>query len=297
MSSSTGTKPLVSIVIPVFNDAAGVALCLRGIAAQSCPTEQIEVIVVDNGSEPPLAVKEQYLFELRILRHAKPGSYAARNAGVAISRGETLAFTDADCTPHTHWIEHGLNALARGHGRIVAGGEVSMVARGNPTATALYQTMVGFRQKENIEQRLFSVTANLFCQRADFDVVGPFNEDLLSGGDREWCWRARKKGIPAVYVPDAVVETPPRSTLPGAIRQARRVAAGRLHLARLQSPIAPAAEITPHRGVWASAVWILRHPDLGIAQRLQVLCVAILIRLSATLESTRLRLGGHAERK
>src|SRR5690606_33525913 len=138
-----------------FNDAAGVVLCLRNIATQSYPTEQIEVIVVDNGSEPPLVVKERYPFELKILHHARPGSYAARNAGVAISRGETLAFTDADCMPHTHWIERGLDALVRGQGRIVAGGEVSMVAPGNPTATALYQTMVGFRQKENIEQRLF----------------------------------------------------------------------------------------------------------------------------------------------
>lgn len=290
--------PRISVIIPVFNDAAGVARCLRGLAAQSYPAAQIEVIVVDNGSEPPLVVEERYPFALRILRHAKPGSYSARNAGVSVSRGEVLAFTDADCTPHAHWIERGLDALFnKQQERIVAGGEVRMVAPQNPTATALYQAVVGFRQRENIEQRLFSVTANLFCRRADFDVVGPFNEDLLSGGDREWGWRAREKGIPTVYVPDAVVDTPPRSTLLGAIRQARRVAAGRLHMAGLQSMIEPVAGAKPHRGALASAAWILGHPDLLMTQRLQVLFVAALIRLSATLETIRVRLGGHAERR
>lgn len=288
--------PRVSVIVPVFNDAAGVTACLHGIAAQTFPAEQIEVIVVDNGSEPPLTVEEQPPFELVVLRHTKPGSYAARNAAISVARGEVLAFTDADCIPHRQWVEHGVTALID-HRRVVAGGDVRMLPAEPPTATALYQAMVGFRQKENIEQRLFSVTANLFCKRSDFDAVGPFNEDLLSGGDLEWCRRARHKGIPTVYVADAVVETSPRSTLAGAIRQARRVAAGRLHLERLQLGAVPASFTNPDRGALASAAWILRHSDLRTMRRLQILFVAVLIRLSATLERIRIGLGGHAERR
>lgn len=288
--------PRVSVIIPVFNDAAGVAACLHGIETQTCPAEQIEVIVVDNGSEPPLIIEEQHPFELIVLRHTKPGSYAARNAAVSVARGEVLAFTDADCIPHRQWVEHGLAALAS-HGRVIAGGEVRMLAPEPPTATALYQAVVGFRQKENIEQRLFSVTANLFCKRSDFDVVGPFNEDLLSGGDLEWCWRARAHGIPTTYAPDAIVDTSPRTTLRGAMRQARRVAAGRVHMARLASTSSPPSGSTPRQGALASTRWILRHPDLGPWERLQVLGVAALIRLSARLERLRVRFGGLAERR
>lgn len=287
----------VSIVIPVFNDAAGVVDCLRSIAGQSYPPSSIEAIVVDNGSQPPLALDEQFPFNLKVLHHSKPGSYAARNAGVAASTGEVLAFTDADCVAQPHWIEHGLNALLGEDTRSVIGGEVRMATPDNPTATALYQSVVGFRQQENIERRCFSVTANLFCRRSDFDIVGPFNENLLSGGDLEWCWRARAHGIPTTYAPDAIVDTSPRTTLRGAMRQARRVAAGRLHLARLASTASLPPGSMPRHGALASARWILGHPDLRPLERIQVLGVAAFIRLSAALESLRVRLGGIAERR
>lgn len=297
MNPTVEAKALVSVIIPVFNDTAGVVRCLRSIATQSYPIKEIEAIVVDNGSDPPLVLDEHFPFELKVLRHAKPGSYAARNAGIRISKGEVLTFTDADCIAQSCWIEQGLNTLLGQDARLVVGGEVRMAMPENPTPTAIYQSIVGFRQRENIEQRGFSVTANLFCRRSDFDAVGPFNEDLLSGGDLEWCWRARAKGIPTTYAPDAIVDTSPRSTLRGAMLQARRVSAGRLHLARLECTPHPSTGQMPRRGVLASARWILRHPGLRPWKRLQVLGVAVLIRLSATVESVRVRLGGLAERR
>ncbi len=297
MNSNFEKNVFVSIIIPVFNDADGVVRCLHGIAAQSYPIDRIEVIVVDNGSDPQLSLEQNFPFDLKVLRHIKPGSYAARNAGVGISRGNILVFTDADCVARMHWIENGLNSLLGHDKRLVVGGEVHMAVPESPTATALYQAIVGFRQQENIEQRHFSVTANLFCRRVDFDEVGPFNEDLLSGGDLEWCWRARANGIPTTYAPDAVVDTWPRSTLRSAMRQARRVSAGRLHLAKLESTAHLSPGSMSRRSALASTRWILRHPDLRPQERFQVLGVAILIRLSAALDSIRVRLGGLAERR
>ena len=43
-------KPRVSFIVPVRNDAARLETCLRSIAANSQRPDQIEIIVVDNGS-------------------------------------------------------------------------------------------------------------------------------------------------------------------------------------------------------------------------------------------------------
>ncbi|MEP0925114.1 glycosyltransferase [Leptolyngbya sp. ST-U4] len=41
--------PLVSVIIPVFNDGEQLKLCLAALAQQSYPRSQIEIIVVDNS--------------------------------------------------------------------------------------------------------------------------------------------------------------------------------------------------------------------------------------------------------
>ena len=86
--------PLISVVVPVFNDEARLAGCLDALAMQTWPASHREVIVVDNGSVPPVALRAG---AARVIVERRPGSYAARNAGVAAAAGEILAFTDADC--------------------------------------------------------------------------------------------------------------------------------------------------------------------------------------------------------
>ena len=84
------SMPSVSVVIPVFNDPAGIRECIESLSRQTkIPSE---VIVVDNGSEPPIPDTAG----LRIVREETPGSYRARNAGLAVASGDITAFTDAD---------------------------------------------------------------------------------------------------------------------------------------------------------------------------------------------------------
>lgn len=297
MNTEGLNAPVVSIIIPVFNDGPGLRRCLRSIAKQSIALEDVEVIVIDNGSSPSITLEEQYGFQATLIRCTTPGSYAARNAGVRASTAPILAFTDADCTVEPSWALNGIASLRQHNEKVVVGGEVQFILPEEPTSTALYQTIVGFQQQENIERKGFSVTANLFCGRSVFEAAGPFDEHLLSGGDLEWCWRARKKGFLTIYAPDAIIHTHPRSTLRDAIRQARRVAGGRLRLADLGPASIPSDGLKPHRRMLASIWWILRHPNLRASERLRVLAIASLIRSSAIAERLRLRLGGGAERR
>jgi len=288
---------LTSVIIPVFNDLEGITRTLEGIAQQSWPINGIEVVVVDNGSDQPVVLPIEYPFSVQVVRCEILGSYAARNAGVAVAKGEVFAFTDADCIPGESWLEQGIASLTEGKGRLAVAGAVLFTATESPSCVALYQMTTGFGQESNVRDKGFAATANLFCTRAQFEKVGPFEERLLSGGDREWSWRAYTLGVSINYQPNSIVYTEPRRTLGGAIRQARRVVAGRAGLRKLGVAHIGDAAVTKQRSALESVRWLLTQRELSLWDRTRVLWVAILIRGAAGFESFRLALGARPERR
>lgn len=288
--------PRISVIIPVFNDAKGLARCLQKLAAQQPGTSAFEVVVVDNGSAPPIEVAVALPFPVKLVRCETLGSYAARNAGVRASSADYLAFTDADCMPAPDWLRTGYAALLAGDGGCIVGGEVLFTPESKPTAVAMYQHLTGFGQAGNVKEKGFTATANLFCTRAQFNAIGPFDERLLSGGDREWCWRATRRGVAVHYVPEAIVLTPARSSLRSAIKQARRVVAGRKALRQLGLTHIGGAALAKQRSALQAVGWILSNQNIGVSDRLRVLFVAVLIRIVATIESLRLMVGSRPER-
>lgn len=287
----------VSVVIPVYNDASGIRNCLEALKRQTYPASLFEVVVIDNGSSPTLHIANNHPFSVIKAECLTPGSYAARNAGAAIATGDILAFTDADCLPDDKWIEAGVRCLLAGSSPHFVGGEVHICAPTARTGAGIYQHATGFSQKTNIERKGFSATANLFCLRSQFSMIGPFDERLMSAGDREWAWRAGGHGLEVKYAPDAIVSTPPRTSLRAAIRQTRRVAAGRFHLRTHGLDWAGPEALRPHRGAVAALAWIAGRAELSWWERAKVLNAALILKGAAVVETIRLRLGGDAERR
>lgn len=89
---------LVSIVVPCFNHGKYVAEAVDSALAQTWP--KVEVVVVDDGSTDAATVdavdRQGGRGRVRALRTANGGLAAARNHGVAHSRGEFLLMLDAD---------------------------------------------------------------------------------------------------------------------------------------------------------------------------------------------------------
>ena len=285
-----------SVIIPVFNDQDGVTRCLFALAKQVITHRSFEIVVVDNGSDPPIRVEHFDTLRVILVRCETPGSYAARNTGVAASSGRVLAFTDADCIPDPHWLEVGGRAI-EAHPQQVIGGEVLVTQPTVRTGTGLYQHLVGFRQRENIEERGFAVTANLFCSRKTFLRVGEFNSRLLSGGDQEWCLRAAQAGALLRFESSAIIRTEPRTSLSAAVRQARRVAAGRRHLSESPSVPVRRAQLRHHRSRFAVLREVLETEGLSALDRVRIIGAAAMIFGSTLLENARLGLGGAAERR
>ncbi|MEU1278485.1 glycosyltransferase family A protein [Streptomyces sp. NPDC005805] len=92
------TEPLVSVVVPMYNDRRTIDLCLESIRAQTYPN--LEVIVVDDASTDGCAERAA-AHPVRLVRAPENGGPgASRNLGVRASQGEIVFFLDADLTMH-----------------------------------------------------------------------------------------------------------------------------------------------------------------------------------------------------
>lgn len=204
--------PLVSVIIPVRNDAERLQLCLAALAEQTYPRERYEVIVVDNGDDGSLAALRTGTLNAQILRESITGSYAARNRGIEQARGSILAFTDADCLPAADWIEQGVAAIERDGADLVAGEVAVFSSRPRPNAIELYEMILAFDQQGWIAAGRGGATANLFVSRVVIDAVGPFRPEMKSGGDLEMGARVHRRGFRTAYSSTAVVRHPARRT-------------------------------------------------------------------------------------
>lgn len=85
--------PLVSVVIPVYNEEKYLSHCLSSLTEQTY--RETEVIVVDDGSTDS-SVEIAREFKTRIISQPHKGAGRARNTGAAAALGEILVFADAD---------------------------------------------------------------------------------------------------------------------------------------------------------------------------------------------------------
>jgi glycosyltransferase involved in cell wall biosynthesis len=89
------STPLVSVVITNYNYGRYLSECIDSVLTQTYPT--IDVIVVDDGStDTSLAVLQHFSSRITIISQRNKGVSAARNAGIFKSKGEWVAFLDAD---------------------------------------------------------------------------------------------------------------------------------------------------------------------------------------------------------
>jgi glycosyltransferase involved in cell wall biosynthesis len=288
--------PFVTVIVPVWNDAERLGECLRALEGQTYPGRLYEVVVVDNDSEEAVGPVVARCGRARLVHESSPGSYAARNAGLAQARGEVIAFTDADCLPAPDWIERGVERLKRGGGRSVVAGRVEIFPRTPPRPNAVeqYEVLFALAQREFVGRYRFGATANLFAWRDAFARVGPFLAEVKSGGDLEWGRRAAGHGYEVEYADEIRVRHPARASLSQLYSKTVRVAGGLHDLRRIKGR----AYLDFDRGL----LWELLPPVRAVAStlcepslrrrrdRVKVCAVLLFVRYVQAFERLRLSL-------
>jgi glycosyltransferase involved in cell wall biosynthesis len=295
--------PFVSVVVPVYNDAARLEACLHALEAQGYPRERFEIIVVDNQSTDHSARVAAGHPRVRLAHEAAPGSYAARNRGLALADGEIVAFTDSDCVPDPTWLENGVACLRGiGHCGLVGGAiRFTFASPGHPTPAELYDSIFDLDQARFLLRAKFACTANLLTYAAVIRDVGPFNAQMKSVGDREWGNRVAAAGYAQAFAADAVVSHPARRTLRALLDKRLRVAGGHRDRARgrswsgLRFMVAVVRQVV-RNPIWGAARIWRGAPDTSFSLKLRILGLYAFLCYADAAERIRLQLGGSGRR-
>ncbi len=105
------TVPLITVVIPVWNGAQTIERTLASALAQTFT--DFEVLVINDGSTDSTVERVQRCSDPRVQVHhfSNAGLAASRNRGIALARGEFIAFLDADDLWPPHKLARQLAAL------------------------------------------------------------------------------------------------------------------------------------------------------------------------------------------
>jgi len=182
--------PLISVVIPNYNYGRYLPQAIDSALAQSYP--HLEVIVVDDGStDDSAAVQRQYGERVRWLQQRHQGVSAARNWGIQESRGEVVAFLDADDIWHPAKLERQAALLRNPAVGLVYCGVQYITAAGQPLAT----NVAG--QRGRVLQELALLRApgvpvngsTLLVRQACLQRTGGFDVALSTSADWDLCRR------------------------------------------------------------------------------------------------------------
>lgn len=213
--------PLLSVIIPTRGRPERLMACLGTLARVRPPRDGWEVIVVDDGSAPPLpdeVATAAPSLPIRVVRQPPSGLNAARNHGAATAHGRLLAFLDDDTLVDPGWAQ----ALAQAFSDPACdavGGRVTLRLEGAapPWLTPKLRRYLAEYDLGDVPRDLpgepVPVGANCAVRRTALELAGGFvagldrnGASLVSNGDTELFRRLQDRGGRIRYVPRARVE-------------------------------------------------------------------------------------------
>ena len=190
-------RPLVSVIVPVFNGGRYICDALRSAFGQDY--RPIEVIVVDDGSTDNTAKVVRSFKDVIYIYQPNQGVAAARNVGISLSQGEFIAFLDADDL----WAG---DKLTRQIGWLLEHPETGYV-------TALFRnflekgtTRPAWLKEEQLVEDQRGGVPNLVVRKSVFKRIGAFDANLRSGSDLGWVLCAKDAGISGFMLPHILLQ-------------------------------------------------------------------------------------------
>ncbi|MGZ8900834.1 MAG: glycosyltransferase [Limisphaerales bacterium] len=228
-----GTRPpFFSVIIPTAGRPRQLGACLESLACIEYPRDHYEVIIVDDGSETPLAPLAGSFrdrIDVTLLSQAHSGPAAARNAGAKRARGTYLAFTDDDCMPNADWLQKLEERFVQTPEHLVGGRTLNALPN-NPYSTASHLLIDYLYRHYNpiLTQASFLTSNNLAVPAAQFRALGGFDAafPLAAAEDRDFCDRWRHHGQRMIYAPEVLVYHAPPLTFRAFLRQHFRYGRG-----------------------------------------------------------------------
>ncbi|MBN1420386.1 MAG: glycosyltransferase [Planctomycetes bacterium] len=251
-------RPLVSIVMPVRNEAAALPETLRRLAEQTYPRDRMEILIVDGQSDDEtvrVARAQAPTFPcLRILSNPTRLSSSSRNLAIRESRGEIIAIIEGHCLVEPDFIECAVDLL-EAHDVDCLGRPIDLIPS-NPTTFAraivagrtapLGHSGKSFVYREGEGPAPAMSMATVYRRRV-FDTLGLFDESFDACEDLEFNWRSERAGLRTYFSDRLRVRYLARGDFRSLFRQVLRYGHGRFryvckhsHAADVETLILPA---------------------------------------------------------
>ena len=211
--------PKVSVVVASYNGDRTLPACLDSLEALHYP--DYEVILVDDGSTDSTREVASRHPRVRYFRHdTNRGLSEARNTGIAVAKGEIVAFTDSDCRADKDWLYYLAGDLLNREFAGI-GGPNLLPPEDSPVAAAVMvspggpaHVMLTDRQAEHIPG------CNMAFFKSALEDIGGFDPIFRQAGDDvDLCWRLQQAGYKIGFSPAAFVWHFRRSTVGAYLRQ------------------------------------------------------------------------------
>jgi GT2 family glycosyltransferase len=212
--------PKVSVVVCVYNGERTIDDCLASLETLNYPN--YEVIVVNDGSTDRTRQIAESHDTICLINQENKGLSEARNVGIRASKGELIAFTDADCIADPDWLTYLVGRFHSSEFAAVGGPNLSppddsmmancvAVSPGAPTHVLLDDEIA-----EHIPGCNMAFRREALVAIAGFDPIF-----RAAGDDVDVCWRLQNKGYKIGFSPAAIVWHFRRSTIRDYLKQQR----------------------------------------------------------------------------
>jgi len=191
--------PLISTVIPVYNGEMYIGEAVQSVLDQSYPA--VEVIVVDDGSTDGTKQAVTRFGEQAIyIFQENAGVSAARNNGIKRSRGQYLAFLDADDLFVPEKLEKQLICLQEDPDLDMVFGQVQQ----------FYSPDLSEEERKRYSVSKMELpgmfASAMLIKKAAFERAGYFDPELSVGQFLDWYMKAREGGLKHTTLEDVVVK-------------------------------------------------------------------------------------------
>ena len=178
--------PKVSIIVPAFNEENIIESCIQSLLNLNYPKNRYEILIVDNNSTDATSKIIQKYHNVSYLNERKQGTATTRNLGIKKSKGEILAFIDADCVASKNWLVNLINRFNQNQKIVGVGGEIKAL---NPrNIIEKYADVYLFDHQNLIEesknQPPILATGNCAYRAKFIKKMGLFNPSLAFVGDK-----------------------------------------------------------------------------------------------------------------
>ena len=181
---------LVSVIVPTYNRKDSVLRTLNSLSEQTLPTDQYEVLVVDDGSpdDTHTIADLEFPFAMQYVRQENQGATKARNHGVSKSQGEILVFIDDDVTISPQTLEALAEACCQRDKVLVMG---TLVSRSNNSSVFTKMMVASHNSSfaENEDRFVDFTECNtelLSVKRSDFLDIGMLQDPTDGRGWPNW---------------------------------------------------------------------------------------------------------------